>query len=142
MRSKLIILIVFTFISSSCKDDIEDMIDEALITDGTVLFDGSLAGSGNYSVRGMVTIIEKNGQKSIQFENFSSTSGPDLKVFVSNEILPSNGLALGALKALSGNFSYALPANFDLDTTGPFVLVYCEQFTVLFGSTRLEPKGN
>jgi hypothetical protein len=142
MKIKLAFLLFLVFVVSGCKDDIEEMIDETLITDGTVLFEGSLTGSGNYNVRGIVTIIEKNGQKSIQFENFSSSSGPDLKVFISNEIRPTNGIGLGALKALSGNFSYPLPTTFDFDTTGPFVLIYCEQFTVLFGSTRLEPKGN
>jgi hypothetical protein len=142
MKIKLAFLLFLIFVVSGCKDDIEEMIDETLITDGTVLFEGSLTGSGNYNVRGIVTIIEKNGQKSIQFENFSSSSGPDLKVFISNEIRPTNGIGLGVLKALSGNFSYSLPATFDFDTTGPFVLIYCEQFTVLFGSTRLEPKGN
>lgn len=142
MKTKLAFLLLLIFVMSGCNDDIEDMIDEELITDGVVLYQGSFTGSGSYNVSGMASIIEKNGQKSIQFENFSSSSGPDLKVFISNEIRPTNGLSLGDLKALSGNFSYALPANFDIDTTGPFVLVYCEQFTVLFGSTRLEPKGN
>jgi hypothetical protein len=111
MNTKIAIFTILLLSITSCSDDIEDMIDEALITDGIVLYEGKLAGSGNYNVRGTVTIVEKDGMKSIQFENFSSTSGPDLKVFVSNEVRPTGGLALGDLKALSGNFSYALPAN-------------------------------
>jgi hypothetical protein len=127
------------FFLFSCTHDIMEELKEDLapLSDATMLYQGTFESHNNYTVRGTSKIIEMNGTKFLVFENFSSSSGPDLKVFVSNAISPNNHIDLGDLKALNGNFSYELPTNFELAENGPFVLVYCERFSRLFGSAEL-----
>ena len=136
---KLYFLIV-TMIALACNHDVLDELNEdvmAIKENASVLHKGSFVSHNRYMVSGTANIIEKDGKAQLLFSSFSSSSGPDLKVLISKQLMPVSALELGDLKALSGNFSYDLPDGFKLEDHGPFVLVYCEQFARLFGSAEL-----
>lgn len=138
---KLIILLYTLCFLISCNHDIMEELEEELDLDEDnieILYSGNFSGSGRYDVSGSAEIILSEGKKILILKSFSSSSGPDLKVFMSQERSLSNQTNLGDLKALTGTFSYDLPENFELDENGPFVLIYCERFRALFGSAELK----
>lgn len=138
---KTLFLLVLVLFVSACKHDIMDELEEdieSIKEDATILYEGNFMSHNSYTVSGKASIIEKDGKKQLIFSSFSSTSGPDLKVYISKQISPTSHLDLGDLKALSGSFSYELPSGFELNDHGSYVLVYCERFSRLFGSAELK----
>ncbi|MBT3990991.1 MAG: DM13 domain-containing protein [Rhodospirillaceae bacterium] len=100
---------------------------------------------GAHHGQGTATITEtRAGQKKVSFTGFEVTNGPDLKVYAvessnitdSNSVLQSRRLNLGTLKGNIGNQNYALPA--DLDFTVGAIVIWCEQFSVLFSAATLK----
>ena len=98
---------------------------------------GTFQGRGSYSVSGTVTLTEENGTLTVSFgSNFSSQSGPELYIYLSNS--PSNiagAIELGPLKSNSGTQSY--DAGNTSITDFNYVLVYCRPFNAPFGSAEL-----
>ena len=92
---------------------------------------------GFHKTKGTVKIVEKEGKKYVVLEDFEATNGPDLKVYLSDDTKASNYISLGELKGNKGNQQYELSleenvANYE------YALIWCEQFSVLFGSAKLE----
>jgi hypothetical protein len=79
---------------------------------------------------------EPNNKRTLRLENFTMTPGPDVYVFVSktNNYSAANTIPITMLKESynNSNLSLALDDQIDL-TTHKFVLVYCVQFSSLFG---------
>ncbi len=93
--------------------------------------------SGAHTTSGTVRIHNQNRNKTLLFENFKTDNGPDLRVYLSKDKSAKEFRELGKLKSINGNFNYDIPA--DLDTSHyPFVLIWCEDFSVLFGSAELK----
>jgi hypothetical protein len=120
---------------SSCgKDETSTaIINDPGVTTGTVLAQGSLSGNMNYKVSGVAKLIEDNGAKSVRLENFSSSNGPDLKVYLAKDANASSFINLGNLKSTSGNQNYPISGMVNLSEY-KYVLIWCQQFGVLFGS--------
>jgi hypothetical protein len=72
----------------------------------------------------------------LRLEEFKSTNGPDLYVYLSTDKQASDFVSLGRLKANIGNQNYDIPSGTDLSKYDT-VLVWCKQFSVLFGSAEL-----
>lgn len=103
----------------------------------TLLKQGSFSGNMSYTVSGSVKLYEQQGKKYIYFENFSSSNGPDLKVYVATSNTASQFVTLGALKSTSGTQAYLVnnPPDFNLYNK---VLIWCQQFSVLFGTSTIQ----
>jgi len=54
----------------------------------------------------------------------------------SNGVLQSRRINIGTLKGNIGNQNYMLPA--DLDFTAGSIVIWCEQFSVLFSAATLK----
>jgi hypothetical protein len=78
-----------------------------------------------------------DGSLLLVLDDFSSSNGPDLKVYLSADERASSFLSLGPLKSVAGTQVYPLPAGTDPDRY-PFALIWCERFSVLFGRALLE----
>lgn len=94
-------------------------------------------GDGIHDAQGDVLIIDADdGSKFLRFENFRATNGPDLFVYLATDETASDFVNLGRLKGNIGNQNYMIPPGVDLmhhDT----VLIWCKQFSVLFGSAEI-----
>ena len=77
-----------------------------------------------------------DGREILRLENFKSTNGPDLFVYLSTDIQATDIVNLGALKANIGNQNYEIPKGIDLEKYN-HVLIWCKSFSVLFGSADL-----
>ncbi len=88
------------------------------------------------------------GGHEIQFSAFQVTNGPDLEVWlsahpdpeVSSDVSGSPWVSLGRLKGNVGDQAYSVPEGTDLSTIKS-VVIWCEQFGVLFSPAALSAEG-
>ena len=77
-----------------------------------------------------------DGNEVLRLEDFKSTNGPDLYVYLSTDKEATDIVNLGRLKANIGNQNYEIPQGTDLEKYNK-VLIWCKSFSVLFGSAEL-----
>lgn len=90
-----------------------------------------------HTTSGTVKVVETSaGMRSLTFENFKTDSGPDLRVYIADDKKATNFIEV-ALLTKTGTFSLPLPAGYPSEKQ-KYVLIWCRQFTVLFGSAELK----
>ena len=100
-------------------------------------------GDGIHNAEGIAKILAVNdGQtehRILRLENFRSTNGPDLYVYLSKDArsISDGYIELARLKGNIGNQNYQIPTDVDLNEYS-HVLIWCKQFSVLFGYADLE----
>ncbi len=141
-----IILSVCCFIIgfSSCKKndsavaaELPQPVDTSFnINAATLLKQGSFTGNMSYTVSGVVKLYSYQNKKYLYLENYNGSSGPDLRVYLSTNLQASQFVSLGRIQANTGSQLYliATPPDF---TQYNKVLIWCQQFSVLFGSSSL-----
>jgi hypothetical protein len=130
---------LLTMVIISCKKDTTPT--PAVVNEptpaGSVLATGSFISSA-HTTSGTVKVTRDAANKTrLVFENFRTEDGPDLRVWLSPNNTGSPYQEAGILKALTGNFSYELNSSFD-HITNNRVLIWCEDFSVLFGYAVLQ----
>jgi len=120
------------------KDD--SMMEETMMEETTLMsYSGTFTGVGDgiHDAQGdAYTIPLEDGSTVLRLENFQSTNGPDLFVYLSTDENASEFINLGVLKANKGNQNYQIPDDVDLSKYNK-VLIWCKSFSVLFGSAEL-----
>jgi hypothetical protein len=106
----------------------------------STLYVGGFVGAndGIHNTEGQVKVLRLNDNTNfLRLEDFKATNGPDLYVYLSTDMGASDFVNLGRLKGNIGNQNYEIPQGTDLSkyTT---VLIWCQAFSVLFGSADLE----
>jgi len=129
------------------KDD--SVMEETMEKDDSVMeetipisYAGTFVGVGDgvHDAQGETfTIPLEDRSNVLRLENFKSTNGPDLYVYLSTDENASEFINLGKLKANKGNQNYEIPNGVDLDKYNN-VLIWCKAFGVLFGSADLSSK--
>jgi Electron transfer DM13 len=95
------------------------------------------AGDGFHNAEGLAKIIPLGNESTIlRLENFKSTNGPNVHVYLSTDKTASNFIDLGRLKANNGNQNYYIANGTDFAKYHT-VLIWCKDFSVLFGSAEL-----
>ena len=100
---------------------------------------GTFSSSGNYQSSGTVKIVvDKNDatKKFLSFENFKTSNGPDLYIYLAEDKIATGFTSVVKLDK-TGTFTVAIPSSANL-TKQKFVLIWCKQFSALFGSAKLE----
>ncbi len=134
-------------IMSAAADAPEIAADDEMPSAGpTVLARGSFRDADAvHKGTGQATLYAlPNGRHLIRFEDFRTTNGPDLVVYLARHASPEsaddvvdNGyLSLGVLKGNVGNQNYEVPPGVDVDEYGS-VVIWCELFGVLFSPAPL-----
>lgn len=86
-----------------------------------------------------------DGRNVVRFEEFRTTNGPALVVYLAKHASPSQAshvtgggfISLGKLKGNVGNQNYVVPAGTNIDDFNS-VIIWCELFGVLFSPAALE----
>lgn len=127
------------------KDEIIPVVNQAppstAIPSFTSMTSGLSVGmfmSGVHTTSGTVKVLVDSTDKSKQylsFDNLMSDAGPDLYIYVAEDTQAKNFISVGKLTQ-KGTFSLAVPSGTDLSQK-PYVLIWCQQFSVLFGSAKL-----
>jgi hypothetical protein len=89
------------------------------------------------SVSGLAKVVVTEGKYQLLLDDFMTTNGPDLKVYLSKQEQPVNFIKLGDLKSTAGKQVYDIPSNTDF-AEYKYALIHCEQFNHLFGSAELK----
>jgi Electron transfer DM13 len=95
--------------------------------------------SGAHTTSGTIKVAEDAQDKTkkyLVFENFKTDAGPDLKIYLSEDLKATNFVEVTKLDK-TGSFSELIPTNANLDKQ-KYVLIWCKQFSVLFGSAQLK----
>lgn len=104
----------------------------------STVYTGSFVGADSFhNVEGKAKIISDNNKVYLRLEDFKSTNGPDLKVYLSEDLNAKSYVSLGELKGNIGNQNYEITEEVDFNKYNQ-VLIWCEQFSVLFGNAELE----
>lgn len=122
-------------------------VNEEMTTNGqeaSTLYVGEFVGvnDGIHNAEGQVKVLRLNDSTNfLRLENFKATNGPDLYVYLSTDKSAFDFVNLGRLKGNIGDQNYEIPEGTDLSkyTT---VLIWCQAFSVLFGSAELEQVGS
>ncbi len=109
----------------------EEMMPGEIVT----LASGSFLGLSNYEVTGDALVLnDGTEQRFLRFENFESSNGPDLKVYLRAD--SGEFVSLGELKGNVGDQNYEISTDVDLDVFST-VEIWCERFSVGFGEAEL-----
>ena len=98
---------------------------------------GNFTNGDGETATGQATIYKKDNTYQLVFENLMVNNGPNLHVYISQEITPKNFVDLGDLKSIKGNQVYDIPDNVDA-TSYKYALVYCKAYSHLFGYAPLK----
>lgn len=117
----------------------------------TPLKQGMFSGKTGHHVSGTVGLFEDDDGYYLRFEDYRQTQGPDVFVYVTPAADPDtraeidagrkihiDGGADGGESTKEGTFVQRLPPDIDPTQYGG-VAIWCEQFSVPFGSAPLEP---
>jgi hypothetical protein len=131
----LILLIGIT----ACKKNntasitLNEMADSTAMTKYAGFFNNGPYGN----VSGEAKIILTGTRYELKLMNFSSSNGPDLRVYLSREMNPVNFIDLGALRGTGGNQIYSISGMPDF-TQYKYALIHCRQYNHLFGWALLQ----
>jgi Electron transfer DM13 len=117
----------------------EDM--TAIGIEASTVYVGTFVGvnDGLHNSEGQAKVLKlSDGSNFLRLENFRSTNGPDLYVYLSTDKNASDFVNLGRLKGNVGDQNYEIPDGTDISKYDT-ALIWCQAFSVLFGSAELEP---
>jgi hypothetical protein len=96
-------------------------------------------GVRNYKTSGNVKSIRADDGLYLRFEDFQTTNGPDLFVYLIQQGMRTrDGINLGALKGNTGNQNYLVPTEVDI-SQHHIVVIWCRAFDADFGTAELMP---
>ena len=124
------------------EEMMSDTMEEEMMKTHLISYSGVFVGVGDgiHDAQGKAyTIPLEDGRDVLRLENFKSTNGPDLYVYLSTDKDASEFINLGKLKANSGNQNYEIPNEVNLVEYNQ-VLIWCKAFGVLFGSAEISPQ--
>jgi hypothetical protein len=138
MKKILFLALSVICLMSACKK-------EAIIVDNTpvvvaptakTLLSGTFV-NGNHAVSGTAKIIQDtDGKKYLVMENLKSDTGPDLRVYLSEDKTIKS--ATQVLKDVpGGNSKTEIPTSLDINKQKT-VLIWCQQYSVHFGNAVLK----
>ena len=125
-----------------------DQVVSETLTEARVVASGTFRDADRaHKGQGTARIVElPGGGAQVQLSAFEVTNGPDLEVWLSahpdpatsGDVSDNDWLSLGQLKGNVGDQAYSVPAGTDL-TAYKSVVIWCEQFGVLFSPAALAP---
>jgi Electron transfer DM13 len=134
MKKAFFILTILAFIFSACN---KDKTVAQPIPAGTVVKTGSFV-SNSKTTNGTAKIIAgENNTRKLVLENFSTGSGPDVRVWLSASTSATTYQEAGLLTNFNGTFVFDIAPGVDI-TVNNKVLIWCEDVRILFGHAVLQ----
>jgi hypothetical protein len=141
LKLSLLVLVSAVLVMASCKKEYNTptipVDDQVGTTTASLEHKGNFMNGPYGSVTGKVKIYQENGKFILALQEFSSSNGPALHVYLSKEVQPVNFIDLGDLQSTNGNQLYDVPGTPDF-MEYKYALIHCKQYNHLFGSAELE----
>jgi hypothetical protein len=139
---KKILIAFIALLSWSCVKN--ETLTPVVQTPTQAVMDGKQESVGTFSAGAHATsgtvklVTDKTDAKKkyLSFENFKTDAGPDLYIYLAEDKTAKGFVSVMKLSK-TGTFVLDVPVNADL-AKQKYVLIWCQQFTVLFGSAKLE----
>jgi len=125
---------------SSRSEVTKDQVQDIQIESRTQTLDTFRSIESTYNVRGQLVLVTEGDKKTLRFENFNVSNGPDLFVTLNQSSNPRSGnlgshITLSGLKRTSGIQEYDV-SNIDLSNYQTLT-IYCRQFSRVFAVADL-----
>ncbi|HLK30816.1 MAG TPA: DM13 domain-containing protein [Puia sp.] len=134
----LLTLLMFVFASCTKQNSSETPSDNHIDSIASQLkYSGVFQIGAEGTVMGKANIYLSGSKYQLELDSFSVSNGPDLHVYLAQDIQGIHFIELGKLKSTNGNDVYDIPGLPDF-TTYKYALIYCQQYSVLFGSAELK----
>ena len=101
-------------------------------------FGAAVVGTTAHPASGSVRIVEADSATYVRYENYKTINGPDIYVYLANDLGAKEFVDLGRVRATEGNINYEVPAGVDINEYR-YVLTWCKAFGVLFNYADLSP---
>ena len=148
MHYTMLVVALLALLFTSCKKEgmlapttvLNEMIDTTKTMDSTTAqlkFSGDFISGPFGTVTGKAEIYKTGIKYNVRLANFTSTNGPALHVYVSQESMPINFIDLGVLKSISGNQVYSVSGMPDFNNY-KYISIHCIAYNHLFGSALLK----
>ncbi len=98
---------------------------------------GVIVGTAAHPASGTVKIVSSGGKNFIRYENLKTINGPDIYVYLANDLGAKDYVKIAKVKSTEGSSNYEIPSTVDANKY-KYVLIWCEQFGVLFNSAELK----
>lgn len=110
--------------------------EPVIVTEAT----GSFVSRSHDTSGQAIVLGDGSGQRFLRFENFETSNGPDVNVYLVNSSVDgvSDFIDLGNLKGNIGAQNYEIPVDVDLAVYDT-VIVWCVRFSENFGDAVLTP---
>jgi hypothetical protein len=138
MKKLIALFFAISLLSMACKKENETANgDITLDPTDKVLSSGSFVNGSGHTTTGEVKLIQSADQKKyLIFTNLKTDNGPDLRVYLAEDNA-AKGFTEVANKVVNGNTKLEVPSSANTDKQKA-VLIWCKQFSVLFGSAALK----
>lgn len=136
MKTKLLLLpFLFIFLSCEIEGDLtKDELRNTTIAQSSILkYQGVFNPTSGIAVTGEAKIYLEGNQYKLQLDNFTISSGPDLKVYLSKSSTPTEFVNLGNLSSAT---VYTVPSQVDFSEY-KYVLIHCQAYNHLFAVAQL-----
>ena len=100
---------------------------------------GTVTGTTGHPASGMVSIVRDESHSYVRYENLKTINGPDVYVYLANDLEAKDFVSIGKLKATDGNVNYQVPPGVDASKYR-YVMMWCKQFGVLFNYADISQK--
>ena len=133
---KLFILLPILLLILSCQveGELTRTVDDAVIIPNAILkYHGIFEPTNGISVSGEAKIYQEGNQYKLKLDNFSVSSGPDLKVYLSKAATPTDFVNLGNLTSQT---VYQIPQSVNVSNYS-HVLIHCQQYSHLYAVAEL-----
>jgi hypothetical protein len=102
----------------------------------TTIYQGTFTGSAHTTTGTVKLAKDASGKKYLVFDNFKTDSGPDLRVWLSEDLKGTNYAEISN-KVTNGTYQLDVDAGVDTEKKRK-LLIWCKAFSVLFGSADLK----
>jgi hypothetical protein len=133
----ILCLLLGLLLFAACKEDEPAPLVEMLDLSNDSLQLAGMFRKEVHATSGTVKLLRRENDQLLVLENFRTDDGPALYVYLSKDRGVTQSINLGLLKSTSGTFSYQVDTTINAREY-PYVLIWCREFAVLFGSAQLE----
>ncbi len=138
MKHLIAFLLLATAISACQKEAPTTMLNEMVADTAILKLKGSFENGPYGAVTGTAHVYKlTDGKYQLKLQDFNTSNGPDLKVYLSKEIMPVNFINLGNLKSTNGNQVYDITDTPDF-TQYKYACIHCKAYNHLFGYALLQ----
>jgi short subunit fatty acids transporter len=119
----------------SCKKE-NVTVTTPISTGLTTIYQATFTASAHPTTGTVKLSKDAAGKKYLVFEGFKTDAGPDLRVYLAEDLKATNFVEI-ASKVTDGTYQLDVASTVDTDKKRK-VLIWCKQFSVLFGSADLK----